>query len=62
MRNREAGFSLTELLLAMGLFSLLGVGMVALLSSASDDGDDTNRGVDVGDLDETTSYLVSPLP
>lgn len=34
--SRNAGYSLTELLMAMGLFSLLGVGLVALLSRASD--------------------------
>ncbi len=34
--SRRAGYSLTELLMAMGLFSLLGIGLVALLSRASD--------------------------
>jgi hypothetical protein len=34
--HHAAGYSLTELLLAMGLFSLLGVGLVALLSRATD--------------------------
>jgi len=34
--TRAGGYTLVELLLAMGLFSLLGVGMVALLSRASD--------------------------
>ena len=36
LSTRRAGYSLTELLMAMGLFSLLGIGLVALLSRASD--------------------------
>ena len=35
-RPRDGGYTLTELLLAMGLFSMLGVGLVSLLSRASD--------------------------
>ncbi len=35
-RRGDAGFSLTELLMAMGLFSVLGVGLVSLLSRSAD--------------------------
>jgi len=36
VRRSESGFTLVELLMAMGLFSMLGVGLVSLLSRSAD--------------------------